>query len=353
MKINFCQAYIKAILAVIAIMGVSTSYGQLKKISVELPIQPKIKLTDSIQSFTLMNRSLTRMHKRYIPDSLQVELYRENFNTDYIILDSLTSDTTINALGDLLFESVRYDVVIPLEHNIYRSPRLDYKETPSPLDWDQVSEICDSYNTDALIVLENQAILNKTKYIRQNRFDEYTYEQYLYHMAFIDNYSRSHWRIYYPKKKEIIVDVILQDSLFWQSENTNLNKTFEKLPSAYNSVITSGIKSALNFCDLIAPQWKSSNRYYYLFKDQNIDISEKLAEENNWEDALNNWLEYVESGSKAKRGKIMMNIALCYEMMGNLDEAVNWAYRSLNTSYREITNTYYKALLKRAEKERQ
>lgn len=345
------KRYFQAALTTILFIGFSaTSFGQLKKISVELPIQPKIKLTDSIQSFTLMNRSLTREYKRYNPDSLQVELYRKNFNSKYVVLDSIVPDTTVRALGDLLFESNRFDVVIPLEQHIYRSPIYSYKETPTPLGWDEVSEICDLYHTDALIVLENHAVNNETRYMRQTRYDEYTYEEYKYHMAFIDNYVRSHWRIYYPKEKAVVVDVVMQDSLFWRAGNSNLNRTFSELPSVHSSIVTASIKSAISFCDLIAPQWKTASRYYYLLKDSEIDLSEKYAIENNWEEALNNWLKYVETGSKAKRSKIMMNVALGYEMTGNLDEAINWAYKSIKTSYREIANTYYKTLLRQAEK---
>jgi hypothetical protein len=178
---------------------VLSSSAQLKKFKVEIPNTPKFKISDSIQSFTILNRSLTPEFSNYNEDSLQIKFYKQNFKVSSKILDSIAADTTIKALGDILFDSERFDVVIPVERNIYRL--LPYTETPGPLTWDYVESICNEFKTDALIVLENIAMYTTTNYEARREMFNYNYEKSYF--ASIDFYSRSHWRIYYPKTNKL------------------------------------------------------------------------------------------------------------------------------------------------------
>lgn len=317
--------------------------AQLKKFKVEIPQPPEIRLSDSIQSFTLLNRSLTPEHVNYKEDSLQIDFYKSQFDTTMIVLDSLVSDTLLQVLGELLFESQRYDIVIPYNRNI---PRLEYfNDTPETLEWDYVSKVCDDFNTDALLVLENFATRVVTNY--ESGFDySYSYGQKSYY-ASIDFYYRAHWRIYDPVKKEIIVDYISsEDTLYWDNYEYSLVDCFKGLPSIKDAGIETAIKVAFDFSDKISPVWKEDSRYYYVTKDDDVDKSIPLASEGNWYGALENWLKYVDTGSKSNRSKVMLNVALGYEMTGNLDEAINWAKNSMDTYYREVSNYYLNELTK-------
>ena len=101
-------------------------------------IQPaKEELSPDIQSITLMNRSMNNQFQNYREDSLQMYFYRKGFQLSKIVLDSTAADTTIKALAGLMFESGRYDVVVPLERNLERS--LSYEILPDTLSPDQVS----------------------------------------------------------------------------------------------------------------------------------------------------------------------------------------------------------------------
>jgi hypothetical protein len=326
-----------------------TVKAQLKKFSIEVPIVPKVSMPDSIQSLTLMNRSLTPDHFNYIDDSLQVEFYRANFNHSKILLDTQVADTTLKALGELLFDTERFDVVIPVERNLDRYSM--FNKTPDPLTWDQVSTICSLYETDAVLVLENLAVNVVSNYKRKN---EYVYDGiYRTYYASLDVYTRAHWRIYYPKAQAILVDIVDSDTVFWDSYELSLSDMFNNLPTVRNACIQAGIKAADNFTKLIAPSWREESRYYYVMKEQAIDASVKFASDSNWEAALNNWLRFVDSGSKSKRSKVMMNVALAYEMLGDLNQAIEWVNKSQLVYYREVSNHYLKQLINRKAKQKQ
>ena len=148
------------------------TFAQLKKFTVEVPYPSKVEISDSIQSFLIMNRSMTPDFTNFNEDSLQISFYKENFNVNAVLLDSTAADTTIKALGDLLYQSGRFDIVIPVERNIYRL--LPYAETPEPLTWNYVEALCNQFNTDALIVLENQAMRTITNYKSQREYIGYS-----------------------------------------------------------------------------------------------------------------------------------------------------------------------------------
>lgn len=333
------------LLAIVA-LGMNAS-AQLMKFKAEIPQKPLLKISDSIQSFTILNRSLTPEFQNFNEDSLQISFYKQNFLADKILLDSTVADTTIKTLGDILFNSDRFDIVIPVERDIYRL--LPFNQTPEPLSWNYVESICEQFQTDALIVLENIAMRTVTIYQAHKEFIDFSYEKTYY--ASIDFYSRAHWRIYDPKRKQILVDYKMnEDTLSWDSYEYNLQKTFKSLPSIKEAATETGIKIAADFGEIISPKWIEESRYYYVLNDPEIDESVKFAANGDWNNALQNWLKYTDTGNSVKRSKIMLNLALAYEMTGDLPTAIIMAKESQKIYFREITNLYLKLLLKRVNK---
>lgn len=332
------------ILIIFINLAATSVFAQLKKFTVEVPTPPAFKIPDSIQSFTIMNRSMTSEFQNYDEKNLQVDFYKKNFNTNYVLLDSMAADTTIKVLGDLLFNSQRFDIVIPVNRNIYRL--LPYTQTPQPLDWDYVALICETYNTDALVVLENFALRTVTNYKTGEEWDGFT--RYKYHFASMDFYSMAHWRIYEPDSQKILVDAIMnQDTLYWDAYDFDLKELFKQIPTVKGAGTETAIKIALDFSDVIAPKWERAVRYYYILKNKQIDQSVELAADGKWAEALENWLKFTEKGNRSNQSKLMLNIALAYEMTGNIEDAILWAKKSQQLYYREVTNHYLKELLKR------
>jgi len=319
-------------------------FGQLKKFTVEIPYPPQYPINDSIQSFLLMNRALTPNFSNEPEDSLQISFYKRNFNVQALILDSLAADSSLRSLGNLLFESDRYDIVIPLERNIYRL--LPHTETPEPLSWNFVEALCRQFQTDALIVLENLALRTITHYKSLREYYDYTYERTYY--ASIDFYYRAHWRIYDPAKQQILVDYITsKDTLYWDSNEFDLATTFQNLPTVKQAAIEAAIKTAIDLNTLITPKWRKETRYYYVVNNDSIDQSIRLAAEGKWEDARENWATYSQTGSNNLRSKVLFNLALAQEMTGNLDEAIHTLGQSQKLFFREVTRYYLDDLQKR------
>ena len=74
----------------------------------------------------------------------------------------------------------------------------------------------------------------------------------------------------------------------------------------------------------------------------------RLAEQGNWLDAVQIWEEVAENtSSKTMLSKVQLNIALGYEILGDIDNAIGWALKSYETMFRQMTYEYLETLKKR------
>ena len=152
----------KRIILYINILFILTACVSVKTIEIQVANPPKKPITDDIQSLLLMNGSLTSAFKNYDRDSLEALLVNKELVLDTVLLDSIASDTIIQVAGKLMFESGRFDIVIPVEKNIDHSQmpgNLKRKLTP-----EEVGQLCKDFNTDALLLLNNFSEKIKTTF---------------------------------------------------------------------------------------------------------------------------------------------------------------------------------------------
>lgn len=82
--------------------------------------------------------------------------------------------------------------------------------------------------------------------------------------------------------------------------------------------------------------------------DANLKQAEPLVNSNQWETAIKLWKDTAENAkSKSVKSKAEFNIALGYEMLGDLDLAIEWALKSYESMYRINTYNYLETLKRR------
>ena len=300
----------------------------------------KDELSPDIQSVTLMNRSMNSQFQNYREDSLQMYFYRKGYQLSNIVLDSVAADTTMRALAELMFESGRYDVVIPLERNFKRS--LSYDILPDTLSSDQVSEICTNFKTDALMVLERFIIKTMADYSEEKYMDATNGAMHSYNATLDLKYS-AFFRIYKPDSKTLIKELELNDTIYWESVDYTQERLFSKLPSIKQALINAGIKVALDVDSKLSPTWIPDKRGYFLFRSKD-DEGQRFMNENNYEDAGKYWAEMAKSTNKEIRSKAEFNLALINELNGDIDKAIEYGLKSFYSRYRFQTETYLKKL---------
>ncbi|MFY9152598.1 MAG: DUF6340 family protein, partial [Prolixibacteraceae bacterium] len=303
------------------------------------------ELPEDIQSLTLMNRSMNNQFLNHIEDSLQMYFYRNEYQLSKIVLDSTAADTTLKALSALLFESGRYDVVVPVERNLPRN--LTYNLLPDTLNQDQVSQICRDYNTDALLVLERFSTKVMTDYSAEKYVDATVGTSYSYY-ASLDLKYDAFFRIYKPGELTPVKQFAITDTINWENSDNMQARLFSRIPTIKQAMISAAIKVALDLDGKLSPSWTTENRGYFIFSRKN-DRGQQLMTENNYEEAEKYWAGLAKSKNRNIRSKAEFNMALISELNGDIDAAINWGLKSFYSTYHSQTEAYLKKLQFRKE----
>src|ERR1035437_5203774 len=121
------------------------SCNTLGKIGIQVSVPPKYPVSPDIQSIAILNRSLTPEFTDYNRDSLESMLVKHDLALDTVLLDSVAADTVIQVVAKSIFDSQRFDVVVPKERNIIRN---DKGSMQNPLDESFINDICKNFNVN-------------------------------------------------------------------------------------------------------------------------------------------------------------------------------------------------------------
>jgi hypothetical protein len=324
----------------IGLLVLFTSCVSMEKISIQVSVPPKRAIPEGIQSITLMNRSMTSAFSDLNPDSLENFLIRKKLSLDSIFLDSLASDTTLKAMGNSLFESGRFDVVIPVRRNLPNNTS-SYKDPLPPLTLVQVKQICNEFKTDALLCLENfNEKVNTSFKVESYSLDADAKE----YSAYVQVAYHSRWKLYQPADKLLAANFEVKDTIFWERYGRSLQETYENLPLVKEALIAGAIENGENLANYISPGWKPEERSYFVTNDKNADEAVNLLKKNDWKGAREIWMKYSTSTSVGFRSKIEYNLALAAEMNGELNEAIEWAKKSVHSKYSKVAEDYVRLL---------
>ncbi len=336
-KINF-----KLVFRLMTLMILVSSCVETYKTIVIETAQPSPDiLPANINSLTLMNRSINNEFKNFNEDSLQKYFYSRNFNANVVVLDSAASDTTLRTLGHLLYDSGRYDIVIPQDRNFARE--LKFYKVPDNLDWNEVKYICNEFNTDALLVIERYYNKLMTKYV----IHAATPETRRYVSASIDSKYDAVVKIYDPSTETIISQFVISDTINWADDDLTTRALFSKLPPIKSCLLQTGIQTAIDISDKLSPRWIRESRGFFAFDENDNEKIGNLIKKNDWQSIYDYWLPDTKSSKNTVKSKAEYNMALASEMLGNIDEAIEWANKSIQGQYRIQTENYLRRLQKR------
>jgi len=328
----------KKIIHVSAFLLIFISYScvSTKLLLIEIPQKGKKDLPADIQSVLLVSRVVDENYTNLLADSLQKLFYEHRFNCDTLIKDRQAVDTTLKALGDLMFESGRYDIVIP------ENRFLDFNKNAfltTEMDWDEAKDLCETYHTNAIISIDYFKTKVSTSFKSQDYFSKVEAVFFNMWQAKMSVGYEALFRIYDPYKEKILMRQFMSDTIVWEDTDAEIGELFSRFTPVKNALTEAGIALALDFSEKISTSWFKEKRYYFIKGDAKMKQAEQLVNANQWEPAIAMWKDIAENAkSKSVKSKAEFNIALGYEMLDDIDQAIQWALQSFKTMYR--TNTY-------------
>ena len=290
-----------------------------------------------------MNSSFSNLNQ----DSLENLFIKKKLVLDETMLDSLAADTTMKTIGNALYESGRFDVVIPVHRNLPNINLSHTTKSPS-LSLAQVRQICTEFKTDALLSLENfYENVNTSYQIGFERITEYgSVKQY---SIIVQVAYHSNWKLYQPGEKLKIASFEVNDTIFWDRNGNSLQETYEELPTIKDALISGAIENGMALSGNISPGWQEQARNYFITNNAEADRSIVFVNNNNWKEAERTWMKFSTATSSGLRSRIEYNLALAAEMNGDLKTAVQWAEKSLKSKFSKIAEEYIRLLNRRLE----
>ena len=334
------KALILVVLALFSFSCVST-----RSLMIEIPEKSKSELPDNIQSLLLITRAYNDSYTDLEADSLQKLFYQQQFNYDTVIYDTRTIDTTLKALGELLFESGRYDFVIP-ENRFQPTGNLVAMAVEMPAG--EIKEWCETYKTNAVLSLDFFKTRVITEYDKLVNFDQENNSFYDFAHAQMKVSYEALFRIYDAEKEAVVYRKFLRDTILWEASDRSTSALFYHFTPVKDALAETGIAIALDVSAEISPAWRTEIRKYFVTGNENLKLATALVDSNQWETAIDLWKNLAETAKqKSVKSKAEFNVAVGYELTGDIDAAIQWGLKSFETMYRIQTYEYLEILKNR------
>lgn len=242
-------------------------------------------------------------------------------------------EATLSALQMELNTSPRFEVIRASER---LKGGLFSQTFPSALSWDQVEALAASYNADAVLALElfnsDWIVTEKAKMITQrvgSGKDARDVQVQGVYMEGVANVSAG-FRLYDPKSRTITDQHNYSKTNLWSAEAANRTQAAANLINKVAATQFVGRMAGASYAHRIAPMYVVSNRSFFRRSktSPSLEIGSRQAEVGQWEQAIQTWKGALPAADSKTAARLSYNIAVAYEVMGDLNNAIDWAGRA-------------------------
>lgn len=276
-----------------------------------------ITVPKEIQKIAILNRSIPTSQAG-IEGTLTGETPKQ---------DKELSEECLRALNDQLMTSQRFQVKrVEYTMNASDPKSLNFG---APLDWVTVDSICARLEVDGLLVLEyfdTDFTVNNPAGTTAQAVQSVLNGGQTSVEASGTATSSCGFRVYYSNKHLIPYEDHFRYKKWWRERANNAAEAIGKLIKRNAALIDVSYETGAEFAMSIVPLYYWEHRDMYKGKKGNMERGERQALAKDWEAALVTWTSVYDSSQKQKeRAKAAFNMALCYEVLGKLEDAQKWA----------------------------
>lgn len=294
-----------------------TSCAGTRDMQVQVMRPAQITVPKEIQKIAILNRSIPSSQAG-IEGTLTGETPKQ---------DKELSEECLRALNDQLQTSQRFEVKrVEYTMNAADPKSLNFG---APLDWTTVDSICARLGVDGLLVLEyfdTDFMVNNPAGTTAQAVQSVLNGGQTSVEASGTATASCGFRVYYANKHLIPYEDHFRYKKWWRERANNAAEAIGKLIKRNAALIAVSYETGAEFAMKIVPLYFSEHRDMYKGKKGNMERAERQALAKDWEAALATWTSVYESSTSQKeRAKAAFNMALSFEVLGNLEEAQKWA----------------------------
>lgn len=170
------------------------------------------------------------------------------------------------------------------------------------------------------------AIISLDKLLVQTQKQDYFVQQD-YPFGMMTGRIQSVIRAYLPTMDGKIPSIQFNDSIRWEGFDIQDGRAYAEqiIPTQEEGMKMLAVYAAEKMTNVFVPHWEMQNRWYYTLPSSIMKEGEVNAAAANWSVAIEKWKSfYNNSNKKLDRAKAASNIALAYEMIGDMNKAFEW-----------------------------
>jgi hypothetical protein len=296
---------------IILVIGgvIFSSCNKLLYTSLDVLRPAKVTFDINANKLLIVNNSVTQP----VEMGHKTRLLNENQKTVLIATDSLA----IFCLGAFAEEMEGKDFfsTVKLIPNTVNSSKdfekIDY------LYEEKVKRLCREYGSDVIVSLD--------KIIVNDDLNEYYFSETASFLSSFEVKLETFWSVRYLNGIDPLT-VQFKDTLFWDSESYVRRKALAGLPKRTDVLIDAALSVGQNTVNRFVPYWEKTDRYFFNPSKKLMKQGMDSVYAKNWKSAIELWEQaYDKTKNNRIRAQAANNIAIAYEILGDINKAMEYA----------------------------
>lgn len=258
------------------------------------------------------------------------------------------------------------------QRTLARTPRFEVKRSsesffgnsitaafPDPLSWNDIENLCKKHGADAVVAIElfdTDFVITDGKRMVKKTVERNGEKQQVEVPEFfaegIGNVTMG-FRVYDPGGRNIIDQQLFTQTNTWEATGSSIKDAVAHLIARQEATKFVSNRAAADYAFKIAPMPIRITRDFYAKKKRvpEMGTGTRMADVNDWQGAMSAWKEAIPYARHKDAGKLCYNVAIAYEVLGDLEEAQNWASKAYVEYGNKKARQYKSVLAARARQE--
>lgn len=288
-----------------------------------------ITIPTDIQTIAIIDRSL--------PENTDINRLESILTLEGPQLARASRQSVMEGLKISLNNSTRYNVIVTNEMFLGSSRG---SILPDPLPWNLVDEMAAKYNADVIVCLEafdSDFIIAAAKLPSKNNPGAGAGGVATVNCGF---------RMYWPAQRMIADEYRFSHSMNWSAGGPAILAAINTIKVRSDAINNASREAGISYGRRVTPTWYRASRDYFTRGGGSADLfaGARMMQLNDWDKAIALLEGVTETGRKKARGRAAHNLAVIYEIKGDLHAAKEWTTVSWGM-YRQKKSKHYGYLL--------
>lgn len=246
--------------------------------------------------------------------------------------DRAAAQYTLSRFGQILSNSPRFETKVAssvLSGNSLTSA------FPPPLPWKVAEDVCGAYGADALAAIElfdsDFILTNGSRMVKRTVTENGVKKEIQVPEFWAEGMAnlKIGFKIYDVRNRAIIDQQLFNRTNTWRTTGNNLAQAMAKMIAKAEATRYLAGLAGEAYAYKIAPLPIRVSRSFYSRARHTAAVAAgaRQASVNDWEGALSTWQSALPTRERKDGGKLCQNMAVGYEVLGNLEAAKEWAQK--------------------------